>query len=109
MAPVTPSATETINHAQNLANPQPSVRSRPPVTLASSWAMIASSSRSVSKEGSSAFYGPMRTDGLTLLASRENVAKAFGAAKGNVLAFAQGLYQLEGQQRDTIETEAAEL
>jgi hypothetical protein len=57
-------------------------------------------------EGRSAFNGPTRTDGMTLLASRENVAKAYELANGDAVAFAQHLYELEANHHDSIETEA---
>jgi hypothetical protein len=55
-------------------------------------------------EGRSAFYGPERVDGISPIALREHVAKAFDAAGGSPVRFAELLYQLESANGDVRES-----
>jgi hypothetical protein len=49
------------------------------------------------RDGRSAFYGPRGVDGITPVALRENVLKAFEGAGGSAVKFAENLYSLEGR------------
>ncbi len=52
------------------------------------------------RDGRSAFYAPRQADGLHLFAKRDNVIKAYEAAKGDLIKFAETLYALEGGTTD---------
>lgn len=52
------------------------------------------------KSGRALFYAPADENGQFSIASRENVIKAFEAAKGDIVAFAEHLYELSDGKTD---------
>lgn len=58
-------------------------------------------------EGRAAFYGPRGVDGLDRIALRENVSRAFDAADGDAVKFAETLYDLDGSGREVAESRGA--
>jgi hypothetical protein len=56
------------------------------------------------REGRAAFYSLKGTDGITPVALTENARKAFEAAGGDAVAFAENLYHLESSGRHTAES-----
>lgn len=55
------------------------------------------------RTGRSSFYAPVGPDGIHVMALRERVMKAYEQAKGDVVAFAENLYKLEGGRGDVGE------
>jgi hypothetical protein len=56
-------------------------------------------------EGRAAFYGPRLVDGLTPVAIRENVAKAYESSGGSLVQFAESLFGLESISRSVAESQ----
>jgi hypothetical protein len=57
----------------------------------------------VYRAGRSAFYAPAYPGDVRIMAEAENVKKAFEAAQGDPVAFAEWLYRLEGSKGDIAE------
>ena len=57
-------------------------------------------------EGRSAFYGPKQADGIERVAGVANVAKAFNASGGDMVKFAEALFDLESDGKDVTESPA---
>jgi hypothetical protein len=55
-------------------------------------------------EGRAAFYGPKQADGIERVAGRANVAKSFAASNGDLVKFAENLYQLESDGKQVAES-----